>query len=321
MASRQFRSAESIAGERQTRDAVISLLARHGFAELREDRTQRGTAITQIIDGRSPEGEGIKLHVRLCWRRDGRNAREDSYSAAQLRAKLVDDDWQNTLDFIVDRAADAEISHALFVQGGRDGITMVAMVPIDQIPAIWQRQREVSEDVIARGHTGRWRKNHAENGSSPTIWLQDDRWPATHVVADVLWNWAGVVNVLALPTSEHKAFVDDSFDDLPIDPQRLGRDQGKRVKAVRSGYPRDPKVRAAVLERADGNCERLGCSESRPFAGFLDVHHILGVGLSDRVWSCVALCPNCHREAHFAPDRDAINRQLQEFAASFESQK
>ncbi len=124
---------------------------------------------------------------------------------------------------------------------------MVAMVPIDQIPAIWQRQREVSEDVIACGLTERWRKNHAENGSSPTIWLQDDRWPATHVVADVFWNWAAVVNVLALPTSEHKAFVHDSFDDLPIDPQRLGRDQGKRMKAGRSGYPRDPKVRAAVL--------------------------------------------------------------------------
>ena len=321
MTSRQFRSAESIAGETQTRDAVISLLARHGFTELRDDRTQRGTAITQIIDGKSPEGEIVRLHVRLCWRRDGRTAREDSYSAAQLRAKLLDGDWERTLAFIVERAKEGEITHTLFVQGGRDGITMVAMVPVDEIPAIWQRQREVSAEVIAAEQTGRWRKNHAENGSSPTIWLQDDRWPATHVVADVLWQWPGVVNVLALPTSEHKAFVGDSFDDLPIDPQRLGRDQGKRVKAVRSGYPRDPKVRAAVLERAGGNCERLGCSESRSFAGFLDVHHILGVGLSDRVWSCVALCPNCHREAHFAPDRDAINRQLQEFAASFESQE
>ena len=319
MASRQFRSAESIAGEKQTRDAVISLLARHGFAELREDRTQRGTAITQIIDGKSPEGEIVKLHVRLCWRRDGRTAREDSYSAAQLRAKLIDDDWERTLSFIIECAAEGEITHTLFVQGGRDGITMVAMVPIDEIPAIWQRQREVSAEVIAAEQTGRWRKNHAENGSSPTIWLQDDRWPATHDVADVLWQWPGVVNVLALPHSEGESVVDDSLDDLPFDFGQLGRDQASRLEVSRSGYPRDPKVRAAVLKRAGGACEREGCGEGRPYPGFLDVHHILGVSLSDRTWSCVALCPNCHREAHFSPDRDEINQQLQVFAASFES--
>ena len=43
----------------------------------------------------------------------------------------------------------------------------------------------------------------------------------------------------------------------------------------------------------------------------------LGIDVSDRVWTCVALCPNCHREAHFSPDRDAINAQLRDFAAQF----
>jgi 5-methylcytosine-specific restriction protein A len=28
----------------------------------------------------------------------------------------------------------------------------------------------------------------------------------------------------------------------------------------------------------------------------------------------VALCPNCHREAHFAPNRAAINRELLKLA-------
>jgi 5-methylcytosine-specific restriction protein A len=318
MAARQFRSPESILGEKQTRDAVIHLLERHGFSELREERTQRGTATTQVIEGRSPDQGLVRLHVRLCWRRDGRNAREDSYSAAQLRAKLIEGDWERTLAFIAERSAEDGITHALLVQGGRDGITMVAMVPSDQIPAIWQRQREVSAEVIARGETGRWRKNHAENGSSPTIWLQDDRWAATHVVADVLWNWPGVVNVLALPASLDEATADDSIDDLPVDLGQLGRDQGGRLTTIRSGYPRDPKVRAAVLERADGRCEREGCGEGRAYSAFLDVHHILGVGVSDRLWSCVALCPNCHREAHFSPDRDAINSELQKSAARFE---
>jgi 5-methylcytosine-specific restriction protein A len=72
-----------------------------------------------------------------------------------------------------------------------------------------------------------------------------------------------------------------------------------------------------VRDRAGGRCEREGCGAHRPYAGFLDVHHILGIEVSDRLWTCVALCPNCHREAHYAPDRDTINAALGLFAAQF----
>lgn len=159
--------------------------------------------------------------------------------------------------------------------------------------------------------------NHAENGSSPTIWLQDDRWPTAHAVADALWQWPGVVNILALPALSESAASLDSVDDLPADSALLGRDIGERLVSIKSGYPRDPKVRAAVLVRAEGRCEREECGEQRPYPGFLDVHHILGVGVSDRAWTCVAICPNCHREAHFAPDQSAINERLMEYAKQF----
>jgi 5-methylcytosine-specific restriction protein A len=43
----------------------------------------------------------------------------------------------------------------------------------------------------------------------------------------------------------------------------------------------------------------------------------LGVEKSDRVWTCVALCPNCHRDAHFAPDCEAINKRLSKYAKRF----
>ena len=99
--------------------------------------------------------------------------------------------------------------------------------------------------------------------------------------------------------------------------RQLARDQGQRVVDLRSGYPRDLRVREAVRKRAMGRCEREGCGEQRDYRGFLDVHHTFGVEVSDRVWTCVALCPNCHREAHFAPDRDAINKALSQFARSF----
>lgn len=317
MATRQFRTDASVASEARTRNAIAPLLDRHGFEIIADDRTVRGTATTQVITAKRGEDDTVKMHVRLCWRRDGRNTREKSYSAAQLRASLIDDSWERTLAFVADRAQAAGNDYMLFIQDAADGVVFAAMVPSDQIPAIWQRQRDVSASLIERGDTGRWRKNHAENGSSPTIWLQDDRWPTTHAVADALWQWPGVINVLALPSEAHGTVMLDSVDDLPTDSALIGRDGGERLLSTKSGYPRDPKVRAAVLVRAEGRCEQVGCGENRPFPGFLDVHHILGVGVSDRVWSCVALCPNCHRDAHYAPDRDAINAALREYAHRF----
>jgi len=172
------------------------------------------------------------MHVRLCWRRDGRNAREGLYSAAQLRAKLVENDWDRTLAFIAQRADAAEITHILFVQDGADGFVFAALAPSDQIPAIWQGQRRASARIIAADDIGRWTKNHAENSTSPTIWLQDDRWPSTNAVAAMLWNWPGVINVMALPKSGDER-IDDSVDDLPVDAGLLGRDDGERLTTVR----------------------------------------------------------------------------------------
>lgn len=317
MATRAFRTDASIAAEQATRRRVTPLLERHGFDILDSDWIERGSAITQIITARRGDTSPMRMHVRLCWRRDGRNARENLYSAAQLRARLIDGDWDKTLETIAAREARDGNSHLLLVQDSADGFVFAAILPCDQIPAIWEAQRQVSADLLARGLAGGTTKNHAANGSSPTLWLQDDRYPATGAVAQVLWQWSGVINVMALPLPDVGDQSDDSLDDLPLGEAHLGRDSADRVVQVRSGFPRDAKVRDAVRERAGGKCEREGCGEQRAFAGFLDVHHILGVGMSDRVWSCVALCPNCHREAHFSPNRDAINAALAAYACAF----
>ncbi len=112
--------------------------------------------------------------------------------------------------------------------------------------------------------------------------------------------------------------VDDTFDDLPgVDSTEIGSDGGLRQLVMRSLVKRDPRVRRKVIERAIDGCERESCLDTRRYRGFLDVHHILGVETSDRVWNCVALCPNCHREAHYSPDNDKINAELQAFAAKY----
>ena len=70
-------------------------------------------------------------------------------------------------------------------------------------------------------------------------------------------------------------------------------------------FKRNPDVIAEVLERASGKCEY--CNKPAPFkrasdgTPYLEVHHeiFLSQGGDDSVDNAVALCPNCHKEAHF----------------------
>jgi hypothetical protein len=70
-------------------------------------------------------------------------------------------------------------------------------------------------------------------------------------------------------------------------------------------FRRNADVVAEVLERADGICEK--CRKPAPFrrasdnSPYLEVHHKvpLAQGGDDTVENAIALCPNCHREAHF----------------------
>ena len=114
------------------------------------------------------------------------------------------------------------------------------------------------------------------------------------------------------------AAVNDTCDDLPeIDNTIYGNENAQRHTTERSEVKRNPAVRREVIARAVEGCEMLACVDTRTYPGFLDVHHILGVEKSDRVWTCVALCPNCHREAHYAQNAEHINHQLLEYAGQF----
>ena len=70
-------------------------------------------------------------------------------------------------------------------------------------------------------------------------------------------------------------------------------------------YRRNPDVVAEVLFRAGGRCQR--CNKPAPFKRsdtclpYLEVHHKkrLADGGDDTVKNAIALCPNCHREAHY----------------------
>ncbi|HCA9961517.1 HNH endonuclease [Klebsiella quasipneumoniae] len=79
-------------------------------------------------------------------------------------------------------------------------------------------------------------------------------------------------------------------------------------------YKRSPCVVAEVLLRAEGKCQ--SCKRDAPFlkedgTPFLEVHHIewLSKGGEDSVENAIALCPNCHRQAHYgALELVAVNK-------------
>jgi len=70
-------------------------------------------------------------------------------------------------------------------------------------------------------------------------------------------------------------------------------------------YSRNPDVVAEALYLAKGICQM--CYEPAPFISkrtgqpYLEVHHIdhLARGGEDTIKNAIAICPNCHREAHY----------------------
>lgn len=82
----------------------------------------------------------------------------------------------------------------------------------------------------------------------------------------------------------------------------------KEVAVASRTFVRNPDVAAEVLLRSRGNCEQ--CGQRAPFLRkannkpYLEVHHRtpLAEGGHDTIENALALCPNCHREAHFGAE-------------------
>lgn len=113
------------------------------------------------------------------------------------------------------------------------------------------------------------------------------------------------------------------FDDVRADLEREIRKSGQsssrarakrlatapklpdRVAVTTYVFRRNADVIVETLLRANGHCER--CVSEAPFlrradgSPYLEVHHRkpLAAGGEDTVANAIALCPNCHRRAHF----------------------
>ena len=78
-----------------------------------------------------------------------------------------------------------------------------------------------------------------------------------------------------------------------------------RVAATSFVFVRNPDVVAETLAQANGTCQ--DCHSPAPFhrrsdsTPYLEVHHRrpLAEGGTDTLDNAIALCPNCHRKAHY----------------------
>jgi HNH endonuclease len=102
--------------------------------------------------------------------------------------------------------------------------------------------------------------------------------------------------------------VNQSLADTPSNRQlRLQSASRQPERKIVSSvvFARNPDVVAEVLTRANGYCEE--CNRFAPFlrrfdgTPYLEVHHLLPLaqGGEDAVENAIALCPNCHRKAHY----------------------
>lgn len=98
-------------------------------------------------------------------------------------------------------------------------------------------------------------------------------------------------------------------------PPPAGQAKPSRATGTSLRFVRDPNVIAWVLNEAAGHCEV--CGTPAPFfradgEPYLEVHHVrpLGEGGPDTIDNAAACCPNCHRQLHHDPDRDAIRRNM-----------
>ena len=106
--------------------------------------------------------------------------------------------------------------------------------------------------------------------------------------------------------------------------QAASQAEKKEPKEAKSFYyGRSTAVRAYILVRADGICE--ACNNPAPFqrldgTPYLEPHHTRRIsdGGPDHPRWVGAVCPNCHREAHYGANGVEKNRNLQQHLGKLE---
>ena len=203
---------------------------------------------------------------------------------------------------MVERQQAWGITHYLFVQRIGESFHQAGLVPASELVPIWVKQRDKSDELIKAGKLGNIKKNHAQNGTSPTVWLRDD--PHGAEVADQFWSHPGVINLLPLYEIADQNLLPEevpSFD-KPIF-------EGAVQKITVNAYERDPKARALCIQKYGAKCGVCGLEFGKAYgqeaAGLIHVHHLKPLSTVGEEYQVdpekhlLPVCPNCHAVIHF----------------------
>jgi len=109
-----------------------------------------------------------------------------------------------------------------------------------------------------------------------------------------------------------------SFESISKEqPEEERGNSPKSYRSTKTVFNRREETKNYALSRADGKCK--ACREAAPFYSkkgpFLEVHHVneLSDNGPDTPNNVIALCPNCHRRAHYSEDKTEFNQSLRQW--------
>lgn len=123
--------------------------------------------------------------------------------------------------------------------------------------------------------------------------------------------------------SRLKQLHSNGLADLGNPPE--GADIPDRALSVGYTVVRDDKVRAYVIQRANGCCEYCGEEGFEMPSGrrYLEAHHIIALSNQgrDTVDNVIALCPEHHRQAHYGVNAESLEAQFIEIVRKKQNQQ
>ena len=116
--------------------------------------------------------------------------------------------------------------------------------------------------------------------------------------------------------SQSESMVNQLFSNLSLN--RLLSEVHRRGRRPSTSfvYERDPAIKTFAKLRSQSRCEMPGCDyvgfEKNNGELYIEVHHIVSLAAEggDIISNVAALCPNCHRKAHYSAVTDQIRETL-----------
>jgi len=261
--------------------SAVRALAAQGFSHLDFDIGGK-KARRRYVSARAPSGENVVIWIKSSthWR--------DMAEAVRFPWKKlsVSPDGQSAVALACESAAQRGATHLLAIAGNdRNGVLSVArLYSLARVTALIAEQAALTDSVFYRAHS-----------AALIVYAYS---PEFRAAADAAER-AGE-DILSPPLHTQTA------------------SEGQTVVRGRSGpvYRRDPKIRAKVLEIANGHCECCGEEGFLSASGerYLETHHVVGVAERgpDTIANIIAVCPTCHRKAHFAAEHIEVERRMAE---------